>query len=321
MMTGGFGFLSREYGLSMDNLLEIEMVLADGRIVWLGIDDAAGNGRLLSIDHPDGHEAAGTMSDDEARELWWGLRGAGIAMGIAVRYRAKAYHVPVVYSGNIIYPFNPLTTPGLLKHVRDCVKGSPRAMYANMILTAGPSSVSGVVIIEVCFTGVRAKGAELMEAISSWPGEKSLFKDIEERSFLEQQDSIANVLKGGAGRKWFIKSDLLVSLTDEVVWKTCQQFGAAPDGCTWLFECAGGAIADCKTTCLPQAAREATYTVAALHQWPNNVPEEDPRCVTTAQNWVEGVIHPHSPGGPLPCVSQNACNTYDVANGTVCSPR
>lgn len=36
---------------------------------------------------------------------------------------------------------------------------------------------------------------------------RCLFKDVEERSFMQQQDSIANVLRGGAGRKWFIKSD------------------------------------------------------------------------------------------------------------------
>lgn len=37
---------------------------------------------------------------------------------------------------------------------------------------------------------------------------RCLFKDVEERSFVQQQDSIANVLRGGAGRKWFIKSDV-----------------------------------------------------------------------------------------------------------------
>lgn len=105
-------------------------------------------------------------------------------------------------------------------------------MYANMILTAGPSMMLGVVIIQVCFSGARQKGAELMEAISSWQEERCLFKDIEERSFLQQQDSVANVLKGGAGRKWFIKSDLLTSLTDDVVWKTCQRFHTVPDGCS-----------------------------------------------------------------------------------------
>jgi hypothetical protein len=89
-----------------------------------------------------------------------------------------------------------------MRHVRDCIKGSSRNLYANVILTAGPTQLSGVVIIQLCFIGGRAAGAEYLQAISSWDEERCLFKDVEERNFLEQQDSIANVLKGGAGRRW-----------------------------------------------------------------------------------------------------------------------
>lgn len=64
-----------------------------------------------------------------------------------------------------------------------------------------------------------------------------------------------------------------------------------------------GAVADTTTSCLPKSHREALYTVAALHQWPVNVPQEDVRCVLTARDWIDKVIHVESPGGPLPCVS------------------
>jgi FAD/FMN-containing dehydrogenase len=42
MLLGGFGFLSRLYGLSIDNLVEVEMVLADGRIVIINRDEHPG---------------------------------------------------------------------------------------------------------------------------------------------------------------------------------------------------------------------------------------------------------------------------------------
>lgn len=89
-----------------------------------------------------------------------------------------------------------------MRHVRDCVKGSSRNLYTNFILTAGPNSTTGVVIIQLCYIGNRNAGAEYLTAISAWDEERCLFKDVEERDFLQQQDSIANVLKGGAGRKW-----------------------------------------------------------------------------------------------------------------------
>ena len=101
-------------------------------------------------------------------------------------------------------PFNPLTAPGLIQHVRDCIKGSPRNLYCNIILTAGPIALAGVVIIQMCYIGSQAQGAEYLSAIASWNEERCLFKDVRERSFIEQQDSIANVLKGGAGRKWLV---------------------------------------------------------------------------------------------------------------------
>ena len=86
-MLGGFGFLGRKYGLAMDNLLEAEMVLADGRIVWVGEGGKYGG---------DWHE------DEDPSEVWWGIRGAGPALGIVTRFRAKAFYVPSVFAGNLI---------------------------------------------------------------------------------------------------------------------------------------------------------------------------------------------------------------------------
>lgn len=42
MLLGGFGFLGRLHGLSIDNLVEVEMVLADGRIVTISENEHAG---------------------------------------------------------------------------------------------------------------------------------------------------------------------------------------------------------------------------------------------------------------------------------------
>lgn len=100
MMTGGFGFLGRLHGLSMDNLLEIEYVLSDGRIVWLSGMDEKNEGMVIAVENADGTE--GELSEQEGKDLWFAIRGAGTTMGIATRYRAKAYHVPVVYAGNMI---------------------------------------------------------------------------------------------------------------------------------------------------------------------------------------------------------------------------
>jgi hypothetical protein len=86
-LLGGFGFLGRKHGLAMDNVVEAEVVLADGRIVWVG-------------EH--GMAAGEWAKGEDPEEVWWGLRGAGPALGVVTRYRAKGYYVPSVYAGNFI---------------------------------------------------------------------------------------------------------------------------------------------------------------------------------------------------------------------------
>ena len=49
MLLAGFGFLSRMHGLSVDNLVEVEMVLADGRIVIINKEDEPGRSRALVL--------------------------------------------------------------------------------------------------------------------------------------------------------------------------------------------------------------------------------------------------------------------------------
>jgi FAD/FMN-containing dehydrogenase len=94
MMLGGFGFLSRLHGLSIDNLVEVEMVLADGRIVVVSENEYPGKSPwLCPCTSTDGFKQI---------DLWWALRGAGPVFGIATRYKARAYPVPVVFAGNLI---------------------------------------------------------------------------------------------------------------------------------------------------------------------------------------------------------------------------
>ncbi|KAK4684055.1 hypothetical protein P7C73_g6149, partial [Tremellales sp. Uapishka_1] len=282
-ISGGFGFMGRKHGLAMDNLVEAEVVLADGRIVWVGADGKRG----------------GEWKDDEdSRELWWGLRGAGAILGVVTRFRAKAYYLPSVYAGNFIYKFDKATTPSLIRHIRDCIKGSPRTLYANIIMTAGPFGSPAIVVIQLCFSGSRSEGEMYVQAISAWEGGRCEFQQFSDRSFGEQQMAVERVLNGGHGRKWFIKSDMLKSLSDEVIDETCGRFHVVPDGCTWLFEfTGGGAVEDVKDTCFPSSHRESSFTVAALHQWGHSEgPMEDTLCVTTAEDWINQVIHPNSPG-------------------------
>ncbi|KAG8776694.1 hypothetical protein FRC12_000779 [Ceratobasidium sp. 428] len=159
MLLGGFGFLSRLHGLSMDCLVEAEVVLPDGQIVWVSKEGVRGedgelwdeedNGegwgedgavlgeagenegggdqsQVVEADVVDGAGPSRAQQKEKQKErereqtpagekteyaagkpqpkrgLWWALRGAGPAFGVVVRYKAKAFPVPVAFAGNLI---------------------------------------------------------------------------------------------------------------------------------------------------------------------------------------------------------------------------
>ena len=91
--------------------------------------------------------------------------------------------------------FHKATAPSLIKHFRDCVKQAPRELYANVLLTAGPANEDSLVAIQMCYIGPREKGLEYLQAISSWDGETCLLNEVNEKEFLNQQDSVAQVLR------------------------------------------------------------------------------------------------------------------------------
>jgi hypothetical protein len=92
--------------------------------------------------------------------------------------------------------FHRATAPSLIKHFRDCIKGAPRELYANVLLTAGPADKDSLVVIQFCYLGSKEDGLPYLQAISSWDGERCLLNEVNEKSYLFQQDSIAQVLRG-----------------------------------------------------------------------------------------------------------------------------
>jgi hypothetical protein len=154
--------------------------------------------------------------------------------------------------------FHRATAPSLIRHFRDCVKQAPRELYANVLLTAGPADKDSLVVIQICYVGPKEKGLEYLQAISSWDGESCLLNEVNEKAFLNQQDSVAQVLRAKrlyhlqccsltpvltlhfyfilvAGRQWFIRSTLITSLPDEIINKTVLEFAGTPIGCSTSF--------------------------------------------------------------------------------------
>jgi alkanesulfonate monooxygenase SsuD/methylene tetrahydromethanopterin reductase-like flavin-dependent oxidoreductase (luciferase family) len=104
--AGGIGFLAREHGLTIDHIRAVEIVLADGSVV-----------RADERHHPD---------------LFWGVRGAGSALGIVTSFEFEADEVGLLGFGQLTLDAS--DTAGLLRAYGSVVEAAPRDLTAFLIL-------------------------------------------------------------------------------------------------------------------------------------------------------------------------------------------
>lgn len=145
-LGGGIGWLMRKYGLTLDNLLAVDLVTADGRRV--------------------------TASGQEHPDLFWGVRGGGGNFGVVTSFTYRLHPVgPQVYGGAMFYPV--ATAGRLLRFYRDWVRTVPDELTTLVVfLTAPPApfipaSLHGtsMVAIALCYCGPTEQGEAVLKPL------------------------------------------------------------------------------------------------------------------------------------------------------------
>ena len=130
-LAGGLGFLSRKYGLTIDDLLAAEIVTADGEIV--------------------------EASESSEPDLFWAIRGGESNFGIATRFRFRLHEMDEIVGGMMILPATPETIGGFL----ETAAGAPEELstIANVLLAPPmpfvPAEAHGkpVIIVLAAYVG------------------------------------------------------------------------------------------------------------------------------------------------------------------------
>jgi len=204
-LGGGHGYLSRKYGLTIDNLLEADVVLADGRLV--------------------------TASATQNEDLFWALRGGGGNFGVVTSFLYKAHPVSMVYGGPIFWELK--DAPRVMKWYRQFLPQAPLELSPFVHLGTMPSgepfpkdiwgkkTCAGV----VCDTGpldqaeaaVKPIRQALPPPVLDWAGPlpfpalQSLFDPLLPK-----------------GLQWYWKADFVKELPDRAIELHVEHFGKVP---------------------------------------------------------------------------------------------
>ncbi len=118
---GGYGPLIGRYGLALDNLIEAEVVLADGRIV-----------------------TAGPGSEDA---LFWALRGGGGNFGVVTEMRYRLHDLPSIHAGSLLFPFG--EAKAVLEGCAEVVASASDELTFQVGIVIGPDGAPVVMIMPV----------------------------------------------------------------------------------------------------------------------------------------------------------------------------
>jgi FAD/FMN-containing dehydrogenase len=159
-LGGGFGWLSRAYGLASDNLVSVELVDAEGSVV--------------------------TANAAEHADLFWALRGGGGNFGVVTSFEFRLHPVgPIVFGGVAFHRAD--RADELLRSYHDVVAASPDAVTSAVLFLTGPPAPflppelhgAPLVACAALYAGDAAKGAEALRPLRELrPAAVDLFGEL-----------------------------------------------------------------------------------------------------------------------------------------------
>ncbi|EON90883.1 FAD/FMN-dependent dehydrogenase [Marinobacter lipolyticus SM19] len=271
-LGGGHGYLSRLHGLTVDNLLEAEVVLADGRIVTANINQ---------------HE-----------DLFWAIRGGGGNFGVVTSFLFQAHPVKDVYAGPIFWDL--ADARKIMAWYRDFLPTAPRELGMFLGLKRVPKvelfpeALWGrpIVALMTCYNGTEEEGIEAMRPVrESLP--EPLLDGMTQMPFPMWQSAFDPILPKGL--QWYWKGDFVKELPDEAIEVHIEHASKAPDGLSLMhLYPINGAVHDTDSNAMAWSCRDANWSmvIAGIDPEPENA--------ATVTQWARDyweAVHPYNASG------------------------
>jgi FAD/FMN-containing dehydrogenase len=270
-LHGGLGHLRRKYGLSIDSLLSVDIVTADGQF----------------------RRASATENED----LFWAVRGAGSNFGVVTSFEFQAHPVgPMVFVGAIFYPFEDAAT--ILPAWRDFMAAAPEELSSLAICWSVPPAEpfppelhgTPVVVIAAAYCGPVEEGERIVQPL------RELAQPVVDASgpwpWLGLQSGFDAIFPAGQLRYW--KSRAVTELSDEVIGEIVELAGRRPspltDIVTWHH---GGAMTRVGESETAYGGRDTKFLVTAEASWTD--PAQNEEAIAWARE-VWDAMEPYSNG-------------------------
>jgi FAD/FMN-containing dehydrogenase len=256
-LGGGVGRLQRNFGLTIDNLLAVELVTADGRVV--------------------------RASETEEPELFWGIRGAGWNYGIVTGFEFRLQPFgPLLHRGVRMYPATQVHEAWAV--FRDYAADAPDTVSMIFSLDqAGsapdyPESIAGGPIALIAFNHSGSADAVERDTAGLRRGPEPVAVTNESQPYLEVQTAHDLVL--GWGSRSFIKGLMADDMRTEALDELVELVAARPGEATFSATAQGGAIGRIPEDAMAYAGRHARFDLSADSNW------EDPALDDANRDWV-----------------------------------
>ena len=265
-LGGGIGWLMRKHGLTVDNLVEAEVVTAEGDII-----------RASARDHPD---------------LFWALRGGGGNFGVVTWFRFALHPVgPTVIAGPVFWAAD--DTTAVMRFYREFVADAPDELGTVIRLGTVPPSPDisrelhyrPAIAVACCYSGPVDDGERVVRALRQFG--TPLIDLVGPTLYVDHQSGMDDTVPHGWHYYW--KATNLTDLSDEVIDVVAQHSYRArsPRSYAAMFHM-GGAVARVPRDATAYPARDIAHNIVIDAVW---LPKDDDTAATFEIGWAREFLH------------------------------